>query len=136
MLPDRERPKSSAVKVSTLSDSGPVLLLPVGFPILLCPRGFKLGSFDLGLNFSSCEGGSIDGDGVFVDDVDPAEPRFGCGPEICGAGEGPIERFPPVELYKCAEAIGRKVGVEGREAEVGIELTVEVLVLPSDERRD
>lgn len=29
-----------------------------------------------------------------------------------------------------------KVGVEGREAEVGIELTVDVLVLPSDERRE
>jgi hypothetical protein len=73
-----------------------VLLLPVGFPILLCPRGFKLGSFDLGLNLSSCEGGPIDGDGVFVDGVDPTELRFGCGPEICGAGEGPTERLPPV----------------------------------------
>lgn len=136
MLPDRERPRSSAVNASTFSDSGPVLLLVVGFPVLLCPRGFKPGSFDLGLNFSSCEGGSIEGDGVFVDDVDPTKLRFGCGPEICGAGEGPMERFPPVELYKCAEAIGRKVGVEGRETEVGIELTVDVLVLPSDERRD
>ena len=113
-----------------------MLLLPVGFPILLCPRGFKLGSFDLGLNFSSCEGGGINGDGVFADDVDPAELRFTCDPESCGAGGGPTERLPPVELYRCAEAIGRKVGVEGREAEVGIELTVEVLVLPSDERRD
>jgi len=114
-----------------------VLLLPVGFAILLCPRWFKLGSFDLGLNFSSCEGGGIDGDGVFVDDVDPTRPRFGCGPEICSAGEGPTERLPPfVELYRCVEATGRKVGVEGRETEVGIELTVDVLVLPSDERRD
>lgn len=74
---------------------------------------------------------------MFDDNVDPTEPRFGCGPEICGAGEGNTGRLPPfVELYKCAEAIGRKVGVEGREAEVGIELTVDVLVLPSDERRD
>ena len=114
-----------------------MLLLPVGFPILLCPRAFKLGSFDLGLNFSNCEGGGIDGDGVFVDDVDPAKLRFGSSPEICGAGEGPTGRFPPfVELCRCAEATGRKVGVEGREAEVGIELTVDVLVLPSDERRD
>lgn len=113
-----------------------MLLLVVGFPILLCPRGFKLGSFDLGLNFSSCEGGSSDGDGVFVDGVDPTEPRFGCEPEICGAGEGPTGRLPPVEVYRCVEAIGRNVGVDGREAEVGIELTVEVLVLPSDERRD
>ena len=113
-----------------------MLLLPVGFPILLCPREFKLGSFDLGLNFSSCEGGSIDGDGLF-DDVDPIGPRFGSDPEICGAGEGPIGRLPPfVELYRCAEATGRNVGVEGRETEVGIELTVDVLVLPSDERRD
>lgn len=74
---------------------------------------------------------------MFVDDVDPTELRFGCGPEICGAGEGPTERLLPfIELCRCAEAIGRKVGVEGREAEVGIELTVEVLVLPSDDRRD
>lgn len=136
MLPDRERPRSSVVNASTFSDSGPVLLLVEGFPILFCPRGFKPGSFDLGLNFSSCEGGGIDGDGVFVDDVDPTEPRFGCSPDICGAGEGPPERLPPVELYRCAEAIGRSVGVEGREAEDGIELTVEVLVLPSDERRE
>ena len=114
-----------------------MLLLPVGFTILLCPRWFKLGSFDLGLNFSSCEGGSIDGDGVFVDDADPTKPRFGGGPDICSAGEGPTERLPPfAELYRCAEATGRKVGVEGRETEVGIELTVDVLVLPSDERRD
>jgi len=114
-----------------------VLRLPVGFAILLCPRWFKLGSFDLGLNFSSCEGGGIDGDGVFVDDVDPTNPRFGCGPEICGAGEGPTERLPPfVELCRYPEATGREVGVEGRETEVGIELTVDVLVLPSDERRD
>lgn len=114
-----------------------MLLLPVDFVILLCPRGFKLGSFDLGLNLSSCEGGSIDGDGVFVVDVDPTKFRFGSGPEICSAGEGPTGRLPLfVELYKCAEAIGRKVGVEGRETEVGIELTVDVLVLPSDERRD
>ena len=128
---------SSAVNASTFSDSGPVLLLPVGFPILLCPRGFKLGSFDLGLNFSSCEGGNVEGDGEFVDDVDPTKPRFGSSPDICGAGEGPTERFPPfVELYRCAEATGRKVGVEGRETEVGIELTVDVLVLPSDEGRD
>ena len=136
MLPDRERPSSSAVSASTFSDSGPVLLLVVGFPILLCPRGFKLGSFDLDLNLSSCEGGGIDGDGVIVDDVDPTELRFGCGPEICDAGEGPTGRLLLAELYRCAEAIGRNVGVEGREIEVGIELTVEVLVLPSDERRD
>lgn len=136
MLPDRERPSSSAVNASTFNDSGPVLLLPVGFAILLCPRGFRLGSFDLGLNLSSCEGGGIGGDGVFVD-IDPTEPRFGSGPEIRGAGEGPMERLlPTVELYRCVEAIGRKVGVEGRETEVGIELTVDVLVLPSDERRD
>lgn len=135
-LPDRERPRSSAASVSTLSDSGPVLLLPVGFPILLCPRGFKPGSFDLGLNLSNCEGGGIAGDGVFAEDVDPAELRFDCSPELCGAGEGPTERLPLVEVCRCAEATGRKVGVEGREAEVGIELTVEVLVLPSDERRD
>ena len=136
MLPDRERPRSSAVNASTFNDSGPVLLLVVGFPVLLCPREFKPGSFDLGLNFSSCEGGGIDEDGVFVDEVDPTELRFGFGPEICGAGEGPTERLPPVELYRCAEAIGRNVGVEGREIEVEIELTVDVLVLPSDERRD
>ena len=137
MLPDRERPRSRAVNASTFSDSGPVLLLPVGFPIPLLPRGFKLGSFDFGLNFSIWEGGSIDGDGVFVDDVNPAEPRFGCGPEACGAGEGPTERLLPiVEFCRCAEAIGRKVGVEGRETEVGVELTVDVLVLPSDERRE
>lgn len=134
MLPDRERPRSRAVSASTFSDSGPVLLLVVGFPILLCPREFKLGSFDLGLNFSNCEG-VIDGDGVFVG-VDPTKSRFGCSPEICGVGERATERLPPVELYKCVEATGRRVGVEGREAEVGIELTVEVLVLPSDERRD
>jgi len=74
---------------------------------------------------------------VVNDNVDPTEPRFGCGPEIWGTGGGPTERFPPfVELCRCAEAIGRKVGVEGREAEVGMELTVDVLVLPSDERRD
>jgi len=79
----------------------------------------------------------MEGEGVFDVVVDPAEPRFGCGPDICGAGEGPTERFPPnVELCRCAEAIGRKVGVEGREIEVEIELTVDVLVLPSDERRD
>jgi hypothetical protein len=136
VLPDRERPRSSAVSASTFSDSGPVLLLVVGFPVLLCPREFKPGSLDLGLNFSSCEGGGIDGDGVVVVEDDPTEPRFGCGPEICGVEEGPTERLPPVELYKCAEAIGRNVGVEGRETEVEIELTVEVLVLPSDERRD
>lgn len=137
VLPDRERPRSSAANVSTLSDSGPVLLLPVGLPILFCPRGFKLGSFDLGLNFNNCEGGGIEDDGVFDDGVEPNRPRFGSGPEICGAGEGPTERFPPVvESRRCVEAIGRKVGVEGREIEVGIELTVEVLVLPSDERRD
>ena len=53
VLPDRERPKSRAANASTFSDSGPVLLLPVGFPILLCPRGFKLGSFDFGLNFNN-----------------------------------------------------------------------------------
>lgn len=53
MLPDRERPKSRAANASTFSDSGPVLLLPVGFPILLCPRGFKLGSLDFDLNLSS-----------------------------------------------------------------------------------
>jgi len=99
VLPDRKRPSSSAVNASTFSDSGPVLLLLVGFAILLCPRGFKLGSFDLGLNFSSCEGGGIGGDGVFADDIDPTEPRFGSGPEICGAGEGPTERLlPTVEL--------------------------------------
>ena len=116
------------------SDSGPVLLLPVGFPILPCPRGFKLGSFDFDLNLSSWEDGSIEGDGVFDEDVDTTEPRFGCGPGICG---GPMVRFPPVvELFRCAEATGRKVGVEGRETEVGIELTVDVLVLPSDERRE
>lgn len=71
------------------------------------------------------------------DGVDPTEPRFGFGPEICDVVEGPTVRFPPfVELYRFAEAIGRKVGVVGREAEVGIELTVDVLVLPSDEIRD
>ena len=74
---------------------------------------------------------------MFVDDANPAEPRFGRGPEICGAGEGPTGRLPPVvELYRFAEATGRKVGVDGREIEVGIELTVDVLVLPSDERRE
>jgi hypothetical protein len=74
---------------------------------------------------------------MVLDGVDPTEPRFGSGPDICGAGEGPIERLPPIfELYRLVEATGRKVGVEGREMEVGIELTVDVLVLPSDERRD
>ena len=74
---------------------------------------------------------------MFDDDVSPAKPRFGRGPETCGAGEGPTERLRPiVELCMCAEATGRKVGVEGREAEVGIELTVDVLVLPSDEMRE
>lgn len=99
MLPDRERPRSSAVNASMFSDSGPVLLLPVGFAILLCPREFKLGSFDFGLNLSSCDDDAIDCVGVFVADPDPAELRFGCNPEIDSAGEGPTERLPPfVEL--------------------------------------
>ena len=133
MLPDRERPRSSAVNASTFSDSGPVLLLVVGFPVPFRPREFRPGSFDLGLNFNNCEGGGIDG--VVDVGVDPTEPRFGCGPEICGAGEGTTERLPPVELRRWV-AVGIHVGVEGREMEVEIELTVEVLVLPSDERRD
>jgi len=137
VLPDRERPRSSAVNASMFSDSGPVLLLPVGFAILFCPREFKLGSFDLGLNLSNCDDDGSDGVGVFVADPDPAELRFGCNPEIDSAGEGFTERLLPfVELWRCVEAIGREVGVEGRETEVGIELTVDVLVLPSDERRD
>lgn len=42
--------------------------------------------------------------------------------------------LPNVEEYILAEGGGRKVGVEGREADVGIELTVLVLALPSDKR--
>lgn len=41
---------------------------------------------------------------------------------------------PTVDEYRLGEGRGRKVGVEGRDAEVGIELTVLVLVLPSDKR--
>jgi hypothetical protein len=50
-----------------------------------------------------------------------------------------VYRFPPiVEEYKLAEGTGKNVGVEGRDIDVGMELTVDavvlVLVLPSDKR--
>ena len=65
---------------------------------------------------------------------DPREARLGCGARI-----EPVGRFPPsVEAYRLDEGRGKRVGVEGRDMDVGIELAVDavvlVLALPSDIR--
>lgn len=56
--------------------------------------------------------------------ADPNEERFGAGP-------GPVDRFiGRPEAYIPPDGTGRKVGVDGRDVGVGIELVVEtVLVL-------
>lgn len=132
MLPDRDRTSPSKLFSSpTFSESAPALLRPdVGLPILLLFRAFDPGRRDLIVMF----GWSGDGGNGSGGEVDPRDARLGCRPEF-----RPVDRFPPIEdPYKLAVGRGKHVGVEGRDMDVGMELTVDavvlVLVLPSDKR--
>lgn len=123
LLPDRARDRS--LFLPPMSSASPVLLRPPvgnGLPIRLCDIDPGTEYFDVGrtLTFTCgmCMPGlDIDGD---RGGLDPRDDRLSC---EYAPDPDPVDTFKPL-LAPPYVGMGRKVGVDGREDGVGIELMV------------